>query len=162
MSWTEECTESNSFKVKHVEEVRQVLESMGFTVYTEDDSISFITSGEGVFFDDNAEVVLSNTPIMGTNFVGILSYCLDNDLESMLEEDDLKEEDVTIQPIVEYLQEELLTDEYIAITNAGFEGRGSGSFNPFGCVIFITKNNVTSMGLHQFIDEEVKKLKKEV
>lgn len=148
MSWTNECTESNQFKVKNTEEVKEVLELMGFDVYTDKGFISFVTSGEGTFFDDMANVVLSIKPvnIEGTekNLIGIVSdytndsVCLD-DLE---EEYGVKQDEVMVTPITEYLQEQLLENEHVTITSAGFESRCSGSYSPFGDITVITKDKV--------------------
>lgn len=164
MSWTNECTESNQFKVKNVEEVKQVLESMGFITYVEDNSISFSTSGEGVFFDESTEVVLSLNPIeidgldKPTNFVGIISEsCMESiDLEDIGY--DLTKDDVIVTPITEYLQDQLLDEkEYVTVTCAGFESRCSGSFSPFGDVTVITKNSMDFTSLYSAIDEILKK-----
>lgn len=160
MSWTNECTESNQFKVGNVEEVKQVLESMGFITYVEDNSISFT---EGTFFDDNAEVVLSFKPIKKeeqeepTNFVGIISDCCESiDLHNIGY--GLTTNDVIVQPITEYLQEQLLNeDEHIAITCTGFESRCSGSFAPFGDVTVITKTSINFKNLYQVAEEFLKK-----
>ena len=164
MSWTNECTESNQFKVGNVKEVRQVLESMGFTTYVEDNSISFTTSGEGTFFDDNAEVVLSLKPIEKedqlepTNFVGIISDC---SIESIDLHDigyGLTTNDIMVQSITEYLQDQLFNeDEHIIITCAGFESRCSGSYSPFGDVTVITKTSMNFKNLYQLAEEFLKK-----
>ena len=164
MGWTNECTESNQFKVGNVKEVKQVLESMGFITYVKDDSVAFSTSGEGTFFDDNAEVVLSLKPIKKegqeepTNFVGIISdYCMEGiDLHDIGYE--LTTNDVMVQPITEYLQEQLFNeDERIIITCAGFESRCSGSFSPFGDVTVITKTSINFQNLYQLAEEFLKK-----
>jgi hypothetical protein len=161
MSWTNECTESNQFKVGNVEEVKQVLESMGFITYVEDNSISFATSGEGTFFDDSAEVVLSLKPIKKeepTNFVGVISdYCAESvDLHDIGY--GLTTNDIMVQPITEYLQEQLLNeDEHIIITCAGFESRCSGSFAPFGDVTVITKTGINFGNLYQLAEKFLKK-----
>lgn len=164
MSWTNECTESNQFKVKNVEEVKQVLESMGFITYAGGNSIAFSTSGEGTFFDDNAEVVLSLKPIKKeeqeepTNFVGIISdYCMESvDLENIGY--DLTKDNVVVQSITEYLQDQLQNEkEYITVTCAGFESRCSGSFSPFGDVTVITKNTTEFMSLYKAVDDILKK-----
>ena len=162
MSWTNECTESNEFKVKNPQEAREVLELMGFDVYGNDNSISFVTSGEGTFFDEGAEVVLSLKPISieGTekNLIGIISdYTNDgidlNDLES---EYGVKQDEIMITPIIEYLQDQLLDKEYITVTCAGFESRCSGSYSPFGDVTVITKNDTKFFSLSQAIDSYLK------
>ena len=147
MSWTNECTESNQFRVKNVEEVRNVLECMGFNVENQDNLISFSTSGEGVYFDDNTEVVLSIKPIPPTNenLIGLISDSIAEsvDFDTLEEDYGLKQEEVLVIPIIEYLQDQLLTEEeYVIITCAGFESRCGGSFNPFGDVTVITQKNV--------------------
>jgi hypothetical protein len=164
MSWTNECTESNQFKVGNVKEVKQVLESMGFITYVENDSISFSTSGEGTFFDDNAEVVLSLKPIEKegqeepTNFVGIISdYCMESvDLHDIGY--GLSTNDVMVLSITEYLQDQLYDEkEYITVTCAGFESRCSGSYSPFGDVTVITKTSINYKNLYQLAEEFLKK-----
>lgn len=164
MSWTNECTESNQFKVRNVEEVKQVLESMGFITYVEDNSISFVTSGEGAFLDDSAEVVLSFKPIKKeeqeepTSFVGIISDCCAESIDLHNIGYGLTTNNVIVQPIIEYLQEQLLNeDEYIAITCAGFESRCSGSYAPFGDVTVITKTSINFKNLCQVAEEFLKK-----
>ena len=160
MSWTNECTESNRFKVENVEEVKQVLESMGFITYVEDNFISF---DEGTFFDDSAEVVLSLKPIKKeeqeelTNFVGIISDCCESvDLHDIGY--GLTTNDIMILPITEYLQDQLFNeDEYIIITCAGFESHCSGSYSPFGEITVITKTNINSKNLYQLAEEFLKK-----
>ena len=151
MSWTNECTESNQFKVKNTEEVREVLELMGFDVDTDKGSIYFVTSGEGTFFDDIAEVVLSTKPVNDKNLIGIISDYTNNsvDLDNLEEEYGVKRNEVTVTPITEYLQEQLLEDEHVTITSAGFESRSSGSYSPIGDIIVITKNKVSSGSLYK-------------
>ena len=158
MSWTNECTESNNFKVKNTQEVKEVLELMGFVVYNSDDILSFNTSGEGTFFDEGTEVVQSLKPINieGTqkNLIGIISdYTIDsidiNELESTY---GVKEGEYMVTPIIEYLQEELLDNEYITITCAGFESNSRGSHSPFGYVI-ITKNDTKFFSTSRIVEE---------
>jgi hypothetical protein len=164
MSWTNECTESNVFKVKNTKEVKEVLELMGFIVYgDEDKGIDFITSGEGTFFDENTEVVLAKKPIsiegVEKNLIGIISdYTNDSiDTGDLEEEYGVTEEDVMIIPIIEYLQDQLLDDkQYITVTCAGFESRCSGSFSPFGDITVITKNSTKFMSLSCAIDNILK------
>lgn len=158
MSWTNECTESNVFKAKNPKEVKEVLELMGFVVYENEEGLAFVTSGEGTFFDENAEVVLSLKPISiegkEKNLIGIISdYTNDSiDLEDVEDEYGVKKEEVMVTPIIEYLQEQLLDDkQYITVTCAGFESRSSGSFSPFGEVTIITKNKTEYMSLQKFI-----------
>lgn len=163
MSWTNECTESNEFKVRQPQEVREVLELMGFNVYESKDGLSFVTSGEGTFFDENTEVVLSLKPISiegeEKNLIGIISdYSNDSiDLDTVEDEYGVKEGEYMVTPLVDYLQDQLLDKEYITVTCAGFESRCSGSCSPFGEVTIITKNTTEFMSLYKVVDEFLKK-----
>lgn len=154
MSWTNECTESNNFKVKNTEEVKEVLKLMGFDVYL-DNGIYFVTSDEGTFFNEEAEVVLSIKPVNDKNLIGIISdYTNDSvDLDNLEEEYGIKQDEVTVTPITEYLQDQLLENEHVTITSAGFESRSSGSHSPFGDIIVITKNKVNFGSLYKLEQE---------
>ena len=162
MSWTNECTESNEFKVRNPQEVREVLELMGFDVYESTNGLSFVTSGEGTFFDEGVEVVLSLRPISiegeEKNLIGIISdYSNDSiDLDTIEDEYGVKEGEYMVTPMLEYLQDQLLDKEYITVTCAGFESRCSGSCSPFGDVTIITKNNTEFFSLSQTVDKYLK------
>lgn len=162
MSWTNECTESNQFKVRNPQEVREVLELMGFDVYENENGLSFVTSGEGTFFDEGAEVVLSLKPISmeGTekNLIGIISdfSCKSIDLNTVTEEYGVKDGEYMVTPVLEYLQDQLLDKEYITVTCVGFESRCSGFNSPFGDVTIITKNNTEFFSLSQAVDKYLK------
>ena len=147
MSWTNECTESNKFTVKDVNQVKHVLEDMGFDVYRDDNSLSFVTSGEGVFFNEDTQVVLQDG-----EYIGIISDYIEEPV--MLDEDGtLNGQEVKALYITDYLQEQLSDDkQYIAVTCAGYEGRSSGSYSPFGDVTVITKNNTEFVSLQRAID----------
>lgn len=142
MSWTNECTDSNYFKVKNPKEVRNVLESMGFDVYENEGSLRFITSGQGIFFDEDTKV-LSSKDTNG-KVLGVYSSTLNI---SGNEEQRINPDEGVVTPVVEYLQEQLLDKQYITITCAGFESRSSGSFDPFGDVTIITKQDVKFVSL---------------
>ena len=161
MSWTNECTESNQFKVKNTEEVKEVLELMGFDVYTDNGSISFVTSGEGVFFNDMTEVVLSIKPVNDKNLIGIISDYTDKsvNLNNLEEEYGIKQDEVVVTYITEYLQDQLLEDEHVTITCAGFDSRMSGSYSPFGDILVITKNKVGFGSLYKMEQELLNSLK---
>ena len=166
MSWTNCCTESNEFKVKDTKEVKSVLEHMGFIVYpNEDKDTLYIVGDEETFFDENAEVVLSLKPIETdeglTNLVGVALDCY-WEVENMLQDFKLKEEDVMILPIVEYIQDQLVEGSAFILTSAGFEGRCRGNSSPFGDVFFITKNHVEFYSLASYINNKAKELGVEV
>ena len=162
MSWTNECTESNEFKVRNPQEVREVLELMGFDVYESTNGLSFVTSGEGTFFDEGAEVVLSLRPISiegeEKNLIGIISdFSNDSiDLDTIEDEYGVKDGEYMVTPVLEYLQDQLLDKEYITVTCAGFESRCSGSYSPFGDVTIITKNNTEFFSLAQAVNKYLK------
>ena len=166
MSWTNECTESNVFKVKNTKEVKEVLELMGFDVHEDTDGLSFVTSGEGTFFNEDTEVVLAKKPIsvegVEKNLIGIISdYTSDSvNIDDLEEEYGVTEEDVMIVPIIEYLQDELLDEkQYITVTCAGFESRSRGSFSPFGDATIITKNSTDFISLYGAIGKILKERK---
>ena len=159
MSWTNELTESSCFKVKHPKEVKQVIELMGLSVNLKENQIDFYST-DNEYFDDNTEVVLSLKPITiegleePTNIIGIIS---DSCMESV-DLDELEDDTYVVQSITDYLQDELIDEkQYITIMSAGFEGRMSGNYNPFGDITFITKNTVKCASLwsleNQFKEE---------
>lgn len=156
MSWTNECTESSFFKVKDTQEVKAVLEQMGFDVCDKYEEGIYFGSSEGTYFDENTEVVLSIKPVNDKNLIGIISdYANDSvDLEEVKKE---YGEQIMVLSITEYLQDELLDNkQYIAVTCAGFESRLSGSHSPFGDVIIITKYDVKFIGLAHEVDKYLK------
>lgn len=168
MSWTNECIVSNYFEVKHITEVKHVIERLGLCTSINNNKIMLYNSGEGDYFDDNAEVILSIKPIEKvfeenevetTNMVDVIS---DNTIETfneILEINDLEEKDVICQNIVEYLQDELIDEKQaIIITTAGFDERCSEKYNPFGDVQIITKNNYTGMNLYNWTENTLKGL----
>lgn len=172
MSWTNECTESNRFKVKNPKEVKAVLETLGFEVYQNERDVEILQffGDEGTYLEEEDEVVLSLKPITKegcnepTNFIGCIS---DNILDSiniedkeLLESYNLTKEDLVITKITDYLQEELLEKEYIVLTSAGFEGRSSGNSNPFGDVTIITKNTIKGKSLYTITEELLAEINK--
>ena len=159
MSWTNELTESSCFKVKHPQEVKQVIELMGLSVNLKENQIDFYST-DNEYFDDNTEVVLSLKPITiegleePTNIIGIIS---DSCMESV-DLNELEDDTYVVQSITDYLQDELIDEQqYITIMSAGFEVRMSGNYNPFGDITFITKNTVKGASLwsleNQFKEE---------
>lgn len=157
MSWTEQCTESSVFKVKNTKEVKEVLSTMGFDVYGQDNEVYFF-GDENVWFDENTEVVLSLEPIEvegeTKNLIGLISdqICEPVDLDS------LEEGTYMVVPIVEYLQDQLVEGSYISITCVGYTGRNGGNSEPFGDVTVITKNNSKFMSLRKAEKEILKEL----
>ena len=136
MSWTNECIESEYFEVKHITEVKHVIERLGLCTTIDNNKIMFYGNGEGDYFDYNAEVILSIEPIEivfekneieTTNMVDVISDNTIETFDEILEINDLEEKDVICQNIVEYLQDELIDEKQaIVITTAGFDERCSG------------------------------------
>lgn len=164
MSWTTEFLETNFFKVKNTDEVLSVLRKMGFETYQENDTIMFYTDGE-TYFDEETEVILCKKPIQiedtKTNFLGLIS-CNDIDsvdIQEVKETYNLKDEDIVVVSILDYLQDQLQDDkQYIAMTDVGFTGRTGGNSNPFGEVMMITKNMVMFKSLYSIIQEKLTEL----
>ena len=162
MSWTNECTQSNEFTVKDTKEVKAVLKTLGFKVFVNESNTMQFFGDEGAYIDDYDEVVLSLKPITkegnseATNFVGLISDKIADSIDLENIGYNLTEKDVKVMRIIEYLQNELLENQYIVITCAGFDGRTSGNSSPFGDVTVITKNIVKSESLYS-ITENMKK-----
>lgn len=165
MSWTNECIQSNSFRVKQPKEVAEVLELLGFITHQKDGAIALSTSGEGgVWLDEDAEVVLSIKPFAQDgemrNLHGIISDYTSSSsyLDNLAEEyynctiDNIQDH-VMIVPLIEYLQDQLLDGEHIEITCAGFESKANYNFDPFGYVEVITKDKHVSSGLTNLLEE---------
>lgn len=168
MSWTNECSQSNSFKTKNNEEVSEVLSLLSFDVYNENGSIRFY-GDENAWLDEDAEVFLSIKPHKDIetgevkNLHGVI--CDGLDVKKVCEQYNYKEDngDYMIVPLVEYLQDMLLDDtQYITITGAGFEGRTSGNSSPFGYIEVITKYDYKSENLAHLREELLKEMKVEV
>jgi len=160
MSWTNECLESSEFKVKQIKEVREVLNLMGFVTYETEGKVCFYSSGEGTWFDEDTEVVLSLKPFEKegnvTNLIGIIS---DNIMNSV-DLDELEKDTYMVVNITEYLQDQLVDEEeFISMVDCGFESRSGGDSNPFGCAVFITKNNVKWINLGCWVDKQVEELR---
>lgn len=168
MSWTCECTESNYFKVANPEEVKKVLERFEFSVYESEGSLIFYGE-EGAYLDSDCEVVLSIRPVKVndtvTNFLGLSNsdyHSSYDDVEELMKNLGLTEKDVMVQNICEYLQDQLTEDSYILITNAGFDGRSGGSFEPFGSVEIITKTVIDKYSLYSLSEQLKEKYVKKV
>ena len=161
MSWTTEYSESNSFKVKNPREVAKVLEQLGFSVEILKDNYIIFWSDENAYLDENAEVTLSLKPVKvegeeePTHFLGVSSLDITPDLADL----GLTENDIIVQHLFEYLQDELLDEnQYIKYIDVGYEGRLSGNSSPFGDVTVIGKCGVKFASLYQIADELVKEL----
>ena len=160
MSYTNICIQSNAFEVKDLQEVKRVIEAMDFVVYVVNEKyLQFYSSGEGSWFDEDTEVVLSKKPINDNNLVGVVSECTEFDLDDLLKQNNLTEDDVIIQPITEYLQDELIEGTGMVITTAGFESRCGGDSEPFGDVMLVTKNSIDFLAMARWVEQKAEELK---
>ena len=161
MSWTNECTQTNTFRTKNNEEVKEVLELLGFDVYKNKDGLQAFGS-EGTYLDENTDVVLSNKPHedIETGELKYLHGIISDYTNESVDVDEVREtykytdKDYVVMPLIEYLQDMLSNDkEYITCTCAGFEGRTGGDSNPYGYVEFITKTTHKAKTLQCILDE---------
>ena len=160
MSYTNICIQSNAFEVKDLQEVKRVIEAMDFVAYVVDEKyLQFYSNGEGSWFDENTEVVLSKKPINDSNFVGLVGEYTEFDLNNLLKQNSLTEEDVMVIPITEYLQDELIEGTGMTITTAGFESKCGGNSEPFGDVMLITKNSIDFLAMARWVEQKAEELK---
>ena len=161
------CTETNEFKVKNVDEVKSVFEELGFTAYNNKVLNTVVAySDDDMCFNEDMEVILSKKPIEKngekTNFVGVCSDCMGVSITDILLDYQLTTDDVVIQSICEYLQDQLITGCGITITSAGFESRLGGNNNPFCEITIITKNTVEYISPCFLMEEKAKELGVEI
>lgn len=147
---------SNDYvKVKDVNEVASVFGVLGYDeVYTENNSV-FIGSYDANLNDDDEVIINKETG----KAVAVRKYyanevcdldCNEVDDESIFD-DETKYRTISS---MEYLQEQLLDDEIVAITEAGAEKlRSVGA-----CVVVISKEGIFWNSTNRFIDDTTKKI----
>lgn len=166
MTWTQECIQSNTFKVKNLSDVIVLFRNMGFCVYQEQDRITIIGSEDGADtdFEDIQVVLLKNGTVKSTwqgvdyqtTLLGYVNPNRDIGVSDILYETNkiypdlnVSADDVEVVEFIPYIQRELLEGERFVITTAGFEGRTSGTFNPYGSVEIITKGEHAYHSLYE-------------
>lgn len=137
MSVTTEAVKINDFKVKNPKLVNQVLEQLGFDVVIHADG-SMSATADANCIDDTTHVVINGED------VAVYGEQLCN-LEDM-------DEGKAIT-FTEFMQDQLLDKEYMAIYVVGTESRISGIVDTWGYVTCITKKAQKDISL----DEEVYK-----
>ena len=137
MSVTTEAIKTNDFKVKNPKLVSQVLEQLGFDVFTcEDGSINATADADCI--DDTTHVVINGEDVT------VYGEQLCN-LEDM-------DEGKAIT-FTEFMQDQLLDKEYMTIYVVGTESRLSGIIDTWGYVTCITKKARKDISLDGEVDK---------
>lgn len=163
MSWTQLAIQSNKFRVHNTVDVMVLFNAVGFDTYKDNDTITVFgnqdtddTDMVDVILLKNGTVISSlNNEDVQTRVLGCtnMDISVDDVLHDKYEDLNLSEDDVEVITYTEYIQRELLDGERLILTLAGFEGRTSGTYNPFGSVEVITKENIYFKSLYNLESE---------
>lgn len=118
---------SNNFKVKDEKAVVKVLENAGFEVNIDKPTDTVWFGGYDVIWDDDYLVVLDkkdNAPVLVIMDYPIYTedIATDEDITNALTEAGYTRDEVKFTSLGEYLQDQVLPDEHILITETGNEG----------------------------------------
>ena len=139
MSVTSLAVVTNDFKVKNPKLVKEVLEQLGFEVsITEDESI-FATAEEDNT-DDTTQVVIDNEEVK------VYGEVLGNFSE-------MGEDEKKAITFTEFMQDQLLEDEYVLFRVVGTESRICGVIDVWSYAICITKKAYTIVSLSSAINK---------
>ena len=139
MSVTSVAVVTNDFKVKNPKLVKEVLEQLGFEVsITEDESI-FATAEEDNI-DDTTQVVIDNEEVK------VYGEVLGNFSE-------MGEDEKKAITFTEFMQDQLLEDEYVLFRVVGTESRICGVIDVWSYAICITKKAHTIVSLSSVINK---------
>ena len=139
MSVTSLAVVTNDFKVKNPKLVKEVLEQLGFEVsITEDESI-FATAEEDNT-DDTTQVVIDNEEVK------VYGEVLGNFSE-------MGEDEKKAITFTEFMQDQLLEDEYVLFRVVGTESRMCGVIDVWSYAICITKKADTIVSLSSAINK---------
>lgn len=118
---------SNYFKVKDKDEVIKVLENFNFETHRDERTDTIWFGGYDVFWDYDCLVALDKKD--GTLIFVMTEYPLhaediatDKDITNALSDAGYTRDDVNIITLGEYLQDQVLPDEHILVTETGNEG----------------------------------------
>lgn len=143
MSYTTLSVVTNDFKVKNPKLVKEVLEQLGFEVSIAEDE-SIVATAEEDNIDDTTQVVIDNEEVKVYGEV----------LGNFSEMDEDEEKAITF---TEFMQAQLLEDEYALFRVVGTESRMSGVIDVWSYAICITKKAHTiislSDGINKFLAE---------
>ena len=139
MSVTTVAVITNDFKVKNPKLVKEVLEQLGFEVsITEDESI-FATAEEDNI-DDTTQVVTDNEEVK------VYGEVLGNFSE-------MGEDEKKAITFTEFMQDQLLEDEYVLFRVVGTESSICGVIDVWSYAICITKKAYTIVSLSSVINK---------
>lgn len=118
---------SNNFKVKDEKAVVKVLENAGFEVNIDKPTDTVWFGGYDVIWDDDYLVVLDkkdNAPVLLIMDYPIYAedIATDEDITNALTEAGYTRDEVKFTSLGEYLQDQVLPDEHILVTETGNEG----------------------------------------
>ena len=136
---------SNYFKVKDKDKVAEVLKNFEFEVNVDESTNTIRFGGYDVFWDYDCLVALDKQD--GTLVFVMTEYPLrredfatDEDITNALTEAGYTRDDVNIITLGEYLQDQVLPDEHILVTETGNEGL---RYN-IGATCLITKKELVT------------------
>ena len=139
MSVTTVAVVTNDFKVKNPKLVKEVLEQLGFEIsITEDESI-FATAEEDNI-DDTTHVVVDHEEVQ------VYGEVLGNFSE-------MGEDEKKAITFTEFMQDQLLEDEYVLFRVVGTESRICGVIDVWSYAICITKKAHTIVSLSSVINK---------
>ena len=143
MSETTVAVITNNFKVKNPKLVEEVLEQLGFEVSIAEDE-SIVATAEEDNIDDTTQVVIDNEE------VEVYGEVLGNFSE-------MGEDEKKAITFTEFMQDQLLEDEYVLFRVVGTESSIRGVIDVWSYAICITKKAYTivslSDGINKFLAE---------
>lgn len=142
MSVTTVAVVTNDFKVKNPKLVKKVLEQLGFKVSIAEDE-SIVATAEEDNIDDTTHVIVDHEEVK------VYGELLGNYYE-------MDEEKAII--FTEFMQAQLLEDEYALFRVVGTESRISGVIDVWSYAICITKKAYTAI----YLSDEINKFLAEV
>ena len=138
MSFTATTLVTNSFKVKNTELVKEVFKKLSFEMSLTDAG-QLIGYAKEDFLDDDIYVAVTGSD------VEVFSACFDN----------YDEKENYPQAIIweQFIQEQLLNEEFLTIKTTETESRGNYILDTWGSVLVITKNKMFRTNLDLEVDK---------
>jgi len=145
---------SNSFKVKDKEAVAKVLENAGFEVNIDKSTDTVWFGGYNIIWDYDYLIALDkkdNAPVLViTDYpLHIEDIATDEDIIEALNEAGYTHNEVNFTSLGEYLQDQVLPDEHICVTETGNERL---RYN-IGATCLITKNELRTFNCQDAAEE---------
>ena len=139
MSVTSVAVVTNDFKVKNPKLVKEVLEQLGFEVSIAEDE-SIVATAEEDNIDDTTHVVVDHEEVQ------VYGEVLGNFSE-------MGEDEKKAITFTEFMQDQLLEDEYVLFRVVGTESRICGVIDVWSYAICITKKAHTIVSLSSVINK---------